>query len=807
MLKRLFFFSMMLLGLSSAAIAQEFEVKKYEINVAIKPEEMKVDVQAKLRLVNLSDPSLADRILLDSNKPRFGFYANLKTQMTSMKINGEPATFKTNEEPRSNALRIYTDMTTAIAAARELEVEFVYSIPAADRGIGLHVAAGESYLLPQSFWVPTPHTPYAEHGADTAPFSLTVTAPAGLKVISSGIRKSENSFEQSMATQPFVIVGDYEIITRGGEAHPLEVYYPRGLNESGQQQAQRLAAESEKIIAFYVKYFNVAALAPFRVVATQARQLSTITSDNFGAVREVSFTAVGAVTVDDNLFRRDLLDQGTIELIAGAAARSWIDGQVLLRGRGTGMLRDALPTYLVAQYLGDRYGASQRENAFDRFRRAYAIIAKDDAPLLNQSLLDRNYTTSVYNKGAMIWRLIEKQLGKQTFDNALRASLNRRNVDALSLSGWYLPSQNGRPPQVHPLCSLSRCASFKDVLLTMGANRNIVNEIFSNWIESGLLPDFAIGQPQTTAAGVESTIANFGSGEVTVDIVATTDKGEKLKRTVLAKAGEFGSVSFPAGTTLTTIEADPDKLYLQADYNNDIFPRRPSQSEAFGLANLALNKNDFATAEAKAREGLKETPNAPILQAMLGRILLSQKKNDEAAEVFGAVLKSEPFPLQAYGAANLGLAEIALQQNKFAEAATRYRFAAMSDLDAATTVAARDGALKAERGASTVKVPEDVKTFLQRFDTAVLQGTADLVNPFVELGNLRRFAQSLVVRKPSVWVTEAMRAEEWDANRTAVDVTLKIKIEGKDYSGRAVYVVSRAGGKMRLSEVPVFDVK
>lgn len=806
MLKRLFFFSMMLMGLTSAAIAQEFEVKKYEINVAIKPDEMKVDVQAKLRLVNLSDPNLADRILLDSNKPRFGFYTNLKTQMTSMKVNGEPAVFKTNEE-RGNVLRVSTEMTTTIAAAKELEVDFVYSLPAADRGIGLHVAAGESYLLPQSFWIPTPHTPFAEHGADTAPFSLTVTAPAGLKIISSGIRKSENSFEQSMAAQPFVIVGDYEVVTRGGEAHPLEVYYPRGLNETGQQQAQRLAAESEKIIAFYVKYFNVAALAPFRVVATQARQLSTITSDNFGAVREVSFATVGAVTVDDNLFRRDLLDQGTIELIAGAAARAWIDGQVLLRGRGTGMLRDALPSYLVAQYLGERYGASQRENAFDRFRRAYAIIAKDDAPLLNQSLLDRNYTTSVYNKGAMVWRLIEKQAGKQTFDNALRAALNRRSVDALSFSGWYLPSQNGRPPQVHPLCSVSRCAGFKDVLMSMGADRRVINEIFSNWVESDMLPDFAVGQPQTAASGVESTVANFGTGEVTVEVLGTTDKGDKIKRTVLAKAGEFPTVSFPAGTNLVTIEADPDKLFLQADYNNDIYPRRPSQSEAFGLANMAFSKNDFAGAETKAREGLKETPNAPILQALLGRILLAQKKNDEAAAVFSAVLKSEPLPLQAYGAANLGLAEIALQQNKFAEAAMRYRYASMSDLDAATTVAARDNALKAERGANTVKVPDDVKAFLQKFDTAVLQGTADVVNPYVELGNLRRFAQSLVVRKPATWVTDAMRAEEWDANRTAVDVTLRIKIEGKDYSGRAVYVVSRAGGKMRLSEVPVFDVK
>ncbi|MEK7832773.1 MAG: hypothetical protein AAB401_16890, partial [Acidobacteriota bacterium] len=444
---------------------------------------------------------------------------------------------------------------------------------------------------------------------------------------------------------------------------------------------------------------------------------------------------------------------------------------------------------------------------FERFRRSYATIARDDAPLLMQSLLDRNYTTSVYNKGALIWRLIEKQIGKQIFENALRASLNRRNVDALSLSGWYLPSQAGRPSQVYPLCALSRCASFKDVLLASGADRRLVNEIFSNWIEAGLLPDFAIGQPQTTAAGVESTIANFGSGEVTVQILATTDKGEKINRTATVKAGEFGSVNFPAGTNLAGIEADPDKLYLQADYNNDLYPRRPSQSEAFGQANMAFSKNAIATAEARAREGLKETSNSPTLQALLGRALLAQKKNDEAAKVFEAVLKSEPLPLQAYGAANLGLAEIALQQNRFADAASRYRFAAMSDLDATTTVAARDSALKAERGANSVKIPEDVRVFLQKFDAAVLQGTADVVNPFVELGNLRRFAQSLVVRKPTAWVTEALRAEEWDANRTAIDVTLKIKIEGKDYSGRAVYVVSRAAGKMLLSEVPVFDVK
>lgn len=801
---RIFICLVVLTLCAGSALAQEFEIKKYDLNARVLPAEQRVDVQAKLKLVNLSDPGLADRILLATDKPRLAFFVNLKTKVGAMKVNGADVPFKTTEDVRNNLLRVYTDITSAIAAARELDVDLTYELPTIDRSSALHVATGESFLFPASFWAPVVHTPYADHGADTAPVSLTVTAPAGLKVVSSGIRKSDTSFEQSMAAQPFFIVGDYEVTTRGG-AHPVEVYAPRGMTEVGKQQTQRLTAEAERIVAFYAKYFDVAATAPFRIVVTQAR--STATSDTFAAGREIAFAAPGLVTVDDNLFRRDALDLGTIELLASAAARAWVDGQVLLRGRGTGMLRDGLPVYLTAQYLGERFGQAQRDEAFDRYRRAYATIARNDAPLLMQSQLDRNYTTSVYNKGALVWRLLEKQLGKETFDKALRGSLNRANVDVLSLAGWSAAQQGRGPAQPHPLCNLSRCANFKENLAANGADRKLVNEIFTNWIDTVVLPDVAVGKPQTGPAGVESATTNFGTGDVTIEVVATTDKGEKLRRSATIKASEYSQVTFPAGTNIASIEIDPDKLLLQANYANDVFPPRPTESEAFSQANVAFSKNNFAEAEAKARAGLQATPDAPTLRAVLGRALVAQKKNDEAVKIFNETLKAEPLPIQAYGWAHQGLGEIALQQNNYAAAAQHFRFAAAADLDAATTIAARDGALKAERGANAIKVAEDLRAFLQKFDAAVLQGNADAVNQFIELGNLRRFAQSLVVRKPAAWVTEALRAEDWDANRTSVDVTLRIKIEGKDYAGRAVYVVSRAGGKLLLSEVPVFDVK
>src|SRR5215470_15329958 len=812
-MKKIFFSLVFTCLFAPFAFAQEFEIKKYDISARVAPEEQKVDVQAKLRLVNLSGPDLAEKILLSSgDKPRLSFFINQKAKVESMKINGAAVQPKTAEDQRNNLLRVYIDITSAMTGLSEFDVDLAYSIPAADRSASLHVSSEESFLLPSSFWVPVSHTPYLDHGADTAPFTLTVTAPAGVKVISSGVRKSDNSFEQSLAAQPFFVVGDYDVASRGG-AYSVEVYYPKGSGDVGKQQAERIAAEAERAVTFFAKYFGVAAVEPFRVISTQARQLNTATSDAYSGSRETSAPMVGAVTIDENIFRRDAIDLGTVELLTGAAARMWIDGQILLRGRGVGMLRDALPSYLVAQYLGDRFGLPQRDAAFERFRRAYATIARSDAPLLTQNQLDRNYATSVYNKGALVWRMIEKTAGILAFEKALRSSLSRGKVDALSLAGWWSTQQGQQArgtAQPHPLCQLSRCANFRENLISAGADRKLIGEIFSNWIETVALPDFAIGQPQNTANGVESTVTNFGTGDFTVEIVATNEKGEKIPRTVTVKASEFGSVNFPAGANIKTIEVDPDKIYLQSDYSNDVFPRRPSQSEAFGQANLAFSKNDFATAEAKAREGLAATSDssgAPTLKALLGRALLAQKKGDEAAKTFDDALKAEPLPIQAYGLAHLGLAERAMQQNNFDAAAKHFRFAAAADLDAATTIAARDGALKAERGANAVKIPDDVRAFLQKFDAAVLQGSAAVVNPFVDLGNLRKFAQSLVVRKPSAWVTEALRAEEWDASRTAVDVTLKIKIEGKDYSGRAVYIISRTGGKLLLSEVPTFDVK
>src|SRR5215467_2122099 len=161
MTKKLFFCSISILLLSSIAYAQEFEIKKYEINARVVPEEQKIDAQAKLSLVNLSDPDLGERMLLSpDNKPRLSFYLNPKAKVETMKVNGVATQPKTTEDARSNLTRVYIEMTSAIIGLPQFDVEFTYSIPATDRGAALHLSNGETFLLPASFWVPVVHSPY-----------------------------------------------------------------------------------------------------------------------------------------------------------------------------------------------------------------------------------------------------------------------------------------------------------------------------------------------------------------------------------------------------------------------------------------------------------------------------------------------------------------------------------------------------------------------------------------------------------------------------------------------------------------------
>src|SRR5205809_5047782 len=64
--------------------------------------------------------------------------------------------------------------------------------------------------------------------------------------------------------------------------------------------------------------------------------------------------------------------------------------------------------------------------------------------------------------------------------------------------------------------------------------------------------------------------------------------------------------------------------------------------------------------------------------------------------------------------------------------------------------------------------------------------------------NLKRFVQGLTVNRPAFWATEILHVDQVDANRVAIDVGLKVKTEGKDQAGTAVFEIGRASCRERV---------
>src|SRR5262249_46316240 len=170
---------------------------------------------------------------------------------------------------------------------------------------------------------------------------------------------------------------------------------------------------------------------------------------------------------------------------------------------------------------------------------------------------------------------------------------------------------------------------------------------------------------------------------------------------VTVPAKNFGEAVFKTPAKIVRVEVDPDKLYPQLDYGNDVVPRGKDLSQALNEATLQLGAQDFVKAEATARAMLATAPHFQEAQIILARALLGQNRIEDAEKLFQAAL-SEPLPFAATLAwANIGLGEIALRRNQAAEAVKRFNDAVIASRDYPSSLAARSARIRAEASANS----------------------------------------------------------------------------------------------------------
>jgi len=698
----------------------------------------------------------------------FTFRIANKASIKGVTVGSATANFRTVPETYGNLQRITVTLPSSIAPGGPLVLSVTYGLPIeSNTGLAAISPIG-SQFLPLSFWYPAPNTPFTVRGADTAPVRLVVN---GANVISSGIDKGgaagASVYEQSLFGQPFFVQGDWEKLEGTGESKDVTAFLPRGASAEEKKQGEAIVNLAASARAYYANLLGPAPDVPIRLVSVR---------------RGSGFGEGGTILIEPGALRRAKVDSATALLISEAISRLWIGGQTSVRGEGGGLLRDALPRFLAVLFIEKQFGRGAAQAEMLRERLAYSAVARKDAPLARVTPLEGTYFSSVPNKGAMVWRLIDHTLGHDGFSSTLRDLLQagKGNAGGINL------------------------AALRKALADRGGEK--IKTLLDQQLDQVTDLDLMIGMPQQRGSEWASALRNLGSTDAVTTVRATTASGEQLAVDVTVPARNFSEAVFKTTAKIVRLEIDPDKLYPQLDYSNDSVPRARDLQEGLGEATRQFGAQDFVKAEAIAREILDQAPNMQEARIIRARALLSQNRIDEAEKLFRSVFE-ETLPTPAALAwGNIGLGEISLRKGQAAEAAKRFNDAVRADAEYASSLAARAGRIKAETAANTLQVDSSIRTFIGQLDQTIISGKKAELDARIVSGELVRFINGVVGTQPEVWQTRVLRTEQLDANLAAADVSLDTKELGRQRAGTAVLILARVGGSWKLLGIDLFEV-
>ena len=734
-----------------------WQVTSFDISANVQQTERVLNTVATINATNVgSGPGRTLTVRLNS-----------KASVKSVSVSGATASFRPAPEARGDLQRVEISLPASVAPNASVSAAVTYALPVESNTGVFAISPIATHFLPSSFWYPMPNTPFSVRGADTAPFRLSVNLP---NAVSAGVEKAGASgvaFDQTLYGQPFFVQGDWDKLEGAGDGRGISVLLEKGAAAEDRKRAEALIAFTGAARAFYAAALGPAPDVPLRLVTVR---------------RGAGFSDSGTVFIDADAVRLPKIDAATALSVAEAVAHVWIGGQAPVRGEGSGVLRDALVRYLATEFLEKQFGPDAVKSELYRQRLAYATVAQRDGPLGRTTQSDSTYFASVPNRGAMFWRLVERRMGREVLMGVLRAAVEAGKSDKNGLT----------------------LASVRAALVARGGDslKAVVDQQLDQLVDTDLM----VGLPQQRQADWVSALRNVGSIDVTVTVVATTDRGEQVLAEATIPAKNFGEAVFKTPAKIVRVEVDPDKLYPQLDYGNDMMPRGKDLSQALNEASLQLSAQDYAKAEATARAMLATAPRFQEAQILVGRALLGQNRLDEAERTFRAALE-EPLPFTATLAwANIGLGEVALKRNQAAEAAKRFNDAVLASRDYPSSLAARAARIRAEAAANTAPpVDEAARAFVTQLSQAVVSNKKAELESRIISGELVRFINASIGTE--AWETKVVRTEQLNANLIAADVQIRANKLGTIGEGTAVLMIARTPSGLKLSGIELFEVR
>jgi len=629
-----------------------------------------------------------------------------------------------------------------------VQIAVTYTLSIKDNGDAAVFSPPASHLLPLSFWYPTPTNWYYSRGGDFAPFSVRVKGSAGKQVVSSGTDAASGSFDTKAASQPFFAVGDWTAI----QANGVSVFAPKNSGDTGKVRGGELASVFSEAKAFAEKVLGPSPSVPLKIVSVR---------------RGSGFADAGVVFVDEAVFRRPKLDAATVQNIAEAAAKLTLSAKA--RDDGFGVISEGLSRYLATQFIGEKYGQPVADAVRARQRAAYSAVVGRDIPLGIVSPLDDVYFGEVTNKGAMLWALLDRAVGRPAFNKAIADSLADGVFD------------------------------LADVRSTFPTQKDLIAYFIEKPTEMNLLA----GLPQAGTGETKVALRNSGPIDVTVNVRATTASGKALDAPVSLKAASFGEVTFKTTEQIVRTEIDTEKLYPQNVYFDDIAPKLFDENDAVAGVKSLLDQKKFDQAVRAAKDILRELPAYDDVSIQLARAYLGLANFTEAEQLANDVLAAKLPTERSMAWAMEIRAEAAAKKGSKADALALIEKTLVFDGDYGASYAARK--LRTSLGGTT-KIDPVLKDFFARFDAAAVAHKKAEVLSMVMPGEITRFAENLS-GSAAKWQTTVTQVDSIDDTECLVETNLGTQLlTGPEQSGLAVFRMIKVDGAWRLAAVEIFEV-
>jgi len=731
------------LSQSETRIAATWQVQKYDITAALPQSDADrgMTITAKLDLRNISQAPASTVTLRISPS----------AAVSGVKAGGTTVDFTKSEERAGVAsLQKIVVRVPSVRTGETTSVTVDYKLNIKDNSGVAALSSNTAQFLPLSFWYPTPNSWFFARGADYAPFRIAVNAGSAT-VLSSGTAGASGAFDQKLRSQPFFVAGEWDSINSGG----VSVFLPKGTAPNDQKRAAELAGIAIEARTFISSVLGPGTDVPIRIIA---------------AKRGSGFSGGGAIMVDENVFRRSKIDSLSALSIVEGIAKIWLGGAVSLSGDGEGAIREGLARYLATQFIEAKYGKDVADVERTRQRAAYAAVVTRDAPITQVSPLDDFYYPEVANKGAMVWRLLVRKAGDAAFASAIKSNM---------LDGSLTLSEIR--------------AAFPDHKEFLDYGFDQVTDI-----------NLQAGLPQQTAGAWRVALRNIGSVDATVNVTAVLANNERMTTQSTIRAKSFGEVTFKTANKIARVEIDPEKLYPQTEYSDDVAPREFTENDPLLGVKRLFDKQDYAGAQRVAAAVLREMPRYDDVRILHGRSLLALGRLTDAEREFRSVLDEKLPSARSLAWANVGLADIAARSGQNVQAAKFASDAIRADAEYGASLAARAIRSKLNTGAKT---DDAITSFFTQFDRSAAANKKAELEALMAPGEVGKFASG-IAGQTEQWKTQVVAVDYLDLNTALVETQLTIKLLNREVeSGTAVYRLSKVGSGWKMSAVDIFEVR